>query len=76
MADDAGAPSQRGKWYNLRTVGHEGNIIAVFLLNLAPSALAGARAVVPSLPEAVTPDAEVSTNIVPNVDAARPIEAE
>ena len=35
------------------------------------SAFAGARVVVPSLPEAVTPDAEVSTNIELNVDAAR-----
>ena len=38
---------------------------------LALSAFAGARVVVPSLPEAATPDAEVSTNIVLNVDAAR-----
>ena len=38
---------------------------------LALSAFAGARVVVPSLPEAVTPDAEVSTNIALNVDAAR-----
>ena len=35
------------------------------------SAFAGARVLVPSLPEAVTPDAEVSTNIELNVDAAR-----
>ena len=35
------------------------------------SAFAGARVVVPSLPEAVTPDAEVSTNIALNVNAAR-----
>ena len=35
------------------------------------SALASARVVVPSLPEAVTPDAEVSTNIALNVNAAR-----
>ena len=35
------------------------------------SAFAGARVVVPSLPEAATPDAEVSTNIALNVDAAR-----
>ena len=34
-------------------------------------AFAGARVVVPSLPEAVTPDAEVSTNIALNVNAAR-----
>ena len=38
---------------------------------LALSAFAGARVVVPSLPEAVTPDAEVSTNIELNVNAAR-----
>ena len=35
------------------------------------SAFAGARVVVPSLPEAATPDAEVSTNIALNVDATR-----
>ena len=35
------------------------------------SAFAGARVVVPSLPDAATPDAEVSTNIALNVDAAR-----
>ena len=35
------------------------------------SALAGARVLVPSLPEAVRPDAEVSTNIALNVNAAR-----
>ena len=35
------------------------------------SAFAGARVVVPSLPETVTPDAEVSTNIELNVNAAR-----
>ncbi|MBO4708872.1 MAG: hypothetical protein J5727_03720 [Kiritimatiellae bacterium] len=35
------------------------------------SAFAGARVVVPSLPEAATPDVEVSTNIALNVDAAR-----
>ena len=34
-------------------------------------AFAGARVVVPSLPEAVRPDAEVSTNIALNVNAAR-----
>ena len=38
---------------------------------LALSALAAARVVVPSLPEAVRPDAEVSTNIALNVNAAR-----
>ena len=42
-------------------------LIAVFSF----SALAGARVVVPSLPEAVRPDAEVSTNIALNVNAAR-----
>ena len=35
------------------------------------SAFAGARVVVPSLPEATTPDAEVCTNIALNVDATR-----
>ena len=38
---------------------------------LAFSAFAGARVVVPSLPEAATPDAGVSTNIALNVDATR-----
>ena len=38
---------------------------------LALSALAAARVVVTSLPEAVRPDAEVSINIALNVDAAR-----
>ena len=38
---------------------------------LALSAFAGARVVVPSLPEAVRPDAEVSTNIALNVNAER-----
>ena len=38
---------------------------------LALSAFAGARVVVPSLPEATTPDAEVCTNIALNVDATR-----
>ena len=40
-------------------------------LFLALSAFAGARVVVPSLPEAATPDAEVCTNIALNVNAAR-----
>ena len=44
--------------------------IVLFALCSA-SALAAARVVVPSLPEAVTPDAEVSTNIALNVNAAR-----
>ena len=35
------------------------------------SAFAGARVVVPSLPEAATPDVEVGTNIALNVDATR-----
>ena len=38
---------------------------------LAFSAFAGARVVMPQLPEAATPDAEVSTNIALNVDATR-----
>ena len=47
--------------------------IAVTLLILAacPYAFAGTRMVVPSLLEAVVPDAEVSTNIALNVDATR-----
>ena len=44
---------------------------AILVTLLAFSAFAGARVVVPSLPEAVTPDAEVSTNIELNVNAAR-----
>ena len=44
-------------------------ILVVALLAL--SAFAGARVVVPSLPEAMTPDAEVSTNIALNVNVAR-----
>ena len=44
---------------------------AVIFAFFALSASAGARVVVPSLPEAVTPDAEVSTNIALNVNAAR-----
>jgi sugar/nucleoside kinase (ribokinase family) len=44
--------------------------IVLFAL-CSTSALAGARVVVPSLPEAVRPDAEVSTNIALNVNAAR-----
>ena len=35
------------------------------------SAFAGARVVVPSLPEVATPDAEVSTNIALNIDTTR-----
>ena len=45
--------------------------VAVFYAFFSFSALASARVVVPSLPEAVTPDAEVSTNIALNVNAAR-----
>ena len=44
---------------------------AILVTLLAFSALAGARVVVPSLPEAVRPDAEVSTNITLNINAAR-----
>ena len=44
---------------------------AVLLAFFSTSALAGARVVVPSLPEAVRSDAEVSTNIALNVNAAR-----
>ena len=44
---------------------------AILVTLLAFPAFAGARVVVPSLPEAVRPDAEVSTNIALNVDAAR-----
>ena len=46
-----------------------GAVILVTLL--AFSAFAGTRMVVPSLPEAATPDAEVCTNIALNVDATR-----
>ena len=44
---------------------------AILVTLLAFSAFAGARVVVPSLPEAATPDAEVCTNIALNVDATR-----
>ena len=44
---------------------------AILVTLLALSAFAGAQVVVPSLPEAVTPDAEVCTNLALNVDAAR-----
>ena len=44
---------------------------AILVTLLAFSAFAGARVVVPSLPEVVTPDAEVCTNLALNVDAAR-----
>ena len=45
--------------------------VAVFFAFFSFSALVAARVVVPSLPEAVRPDAEVSTNIALNVNAAR-----
>jgi hypothetical protein len=48
------------------------HLLIVLCLGLALAVHASARLVVPSLPEAVTPDAEVSTNIELNVDAARP----
>ena len=44
---------------------------AILVTLLAFSAFAGARVVVPSLPEVVTPDAEVCTNLALNVNAAR-----
>ena len=44
---------------------------AVLFALFSFSALAAARVVVPSLPEAVTPDAEVATNFPLNVSAAR-----
>ena len=47
------------------------HLLIVLCLGLALAVHASARLVVPSLPEAVTPDAEVSTNIELNVDAAR-----
>ena len=43
----------------------------LFVLLAHAPAFARARVVVPSLPEAVRPDAEVSTNIALNVNAAR-----
>ena len=45
--------------------------VAVIFVFLALSASAGTRVVVSLLPEAASPDAEVSTNIALNVDAAR-----
>lgn len=45
--------------------------VAVFFAFLALSDSAGTRIVVSSLPETVRPDAEVSTNIALNVNAAR-----
>lgn len=46
-------------------------VTAIFLVFASASASAAARVVVPSLPEAVRPDAEVCTNIALNVNAAR-----
>ena len=43
----------------------------VLCLGLALAVHASARVVVPSLPEAVTPDVEVCTNLVLDVNAAR-----
>ena len=45
--------------------------VTVFFAFFSFFALASARVVVPSLPEAVRPDAEASTNIALNVNAAR-----
>ena len=47
------------------------HLLIVLCLGLALAVHASARVVVPSLPEAVRPDAEVSTNIALNVNAAR-----
>ena len=47
------------------------HLLIVLCLGLALAVHASARLVVPSLPEAATPDAEVSTNIALNVNAAR-----
>ena len=47
------------------------HLLIVLCLGLALAVHASARLAVPSLPEAVTPDAEVSTNIELNVNAAR-----
>ena len=47
------------------------HLLIILCLGLALAVHASARIVVPSLPEAVTPDAEVSTNIALNVNAAR-----
>ena len=47
------------------------HFLIVLCLGLALAVHASARVVVPSLPEAVRPDAEVSTNIELNVNAAR-----
>ena len=47
------------------------HFLTVLCLGLALAVHASARVLVPSLPEAVRPDAEVSTNIELNVNAAR-----
>ena len=47
------------------------HLLIVLCLGLALAVHAYARVVVPLLPEAVSPDAEVSTNIALNVNAAR-----
>ena len=47
------------------------HLLIVLCLGLALAVHASARLAVPSLPEAVTPDAEVGTNIELNVNAAR-----
>ena len=47
------------------------HLLIVLCLGLALAVHASARVVVPSLPEAATPDAEVCTNIALNVNAAR-----
>ena len=47
------------------------HFLIVLCLGLALAVHASARVVVPSLPEAVRPDAEVSANIELNVNAAR-----
>ena len=47
------------------------HLLIVLCLGLALAVHASARVVVPSLPEATTPDAEVCTNIALNVNAAR-----
>jgi hypothetical protein len=46
-------------------------LVVLLLAIFSFSAFAGARVLMPSLPEAVRPDAEVSTNIALNVNAAR-----
>ena len=60
---------RRVKWYNTGVAMK--HLLIVLCLGLALAVHASARVVVPSLPEAVRPDAEVSTNIALNVNAAR-----